>query len=326
MERTMIKSSRREPAARRSPRGFTLVELLVVIGIIVLLISILLPMVNKARKDAKRVSISSDLMGISQALDQYKDDFGDYPRLTSAFPTDSNGKATTTPSTGAVALCWALIAPGPATQDGAGNPSVTPDPGAPGFRLHGTGQGKVYGAYLNTDRYRVGNMPKSGIAVTIPPASPIDDSNTAIADSEGNVILYFPGNKQVSPTAQSLLDLQPIGYGNPPVPPTCVYNYNDNVPPLPTSGTLTAVSPTLTPKLMAYKLGAASALPSTGGTAFKAMPGDTPIVAPYLLWSAGPDSVLGPGAVRNGTSATTAGDDDDVTYPETVPVPGMATP
>jgi prepilin-type N-terminal cleavage/methylation domain-containing protein/prepilin-type processing-associated H-X9-DG protein len=53
-------------------RGFTLVELLVVIGIIAVLISLLLPSLSKAQKAAKSVACMSNLRSLAQAVAIYQ--------------------------------------------------------------------------------------------------------------------------------------------------------------------------------------------------------------------------------------------------------------
>jgi len=92
----------------KTRNGFTLVELLVVVAIIVLLVAILLPALAKARMGAKRSRVSSQLHVISVALHAFANDMGEFPTSDAFGSADPRIDANYVP-TGAHILAMALV-------------------------------------------------------------------------------------------------------------------------------------------------------------------------------------------------------------------------
>jgi len=267
---------------RRRPAAFTLIELLVSVAIIALILGILLPVLVGARKKALRTRMAMDLQNISQALEAYRQDFYDYPRIdyTAANPITIVSATNPTPQLdrlGAVTLCWALLAPGPASQDGADGP---------GFRVRGT-QGQVHNAYIVPAKFNITGT---------------TDYDSTINDTHGNPYLYFPAFKGANISATNGFVAYNAGASGMTAPAgatvtttTPMYNYADNA--------IIINNKLFTQAQMETALGD---LNTNGMIDAGEVPAST---GPYLLWGAGPDDAYGAPLLSNGTYGVS----DDVT-------------
>jgi type II secretory pathway pseudopilin PulG len=243
-------------------RGFTLVEMLVVIGIIILLIGILLPAINIAYTHAVRNRMALDIQSISTALEAYKGDARSYPQLDYS---DTNGimKAAYPAS---VLLCRCLIGPGSAAEDGTAGPGFTQVP-----------NGQVYGPYLEVGKFKLVYDPVLGTSTP---------NNNYIADRYNHPILYFRANLSADPTTNKGY----VNYVNNTTGPYPMYNLWDDAGSAANPALVWTIDGATTTKAlerMCMMLGDVNNNQIIDGSeqAFTK--------TPYLLWSAGPDEVFG---------------------------------
>lgn len=241
-------------------RGFTLVEMLVVMGIIVAMLAVLLPTVGTAWRKGVRARMMLDLQTIVTGLEAYKMDHNSYPVVYGKGTAPvKNAKGAL--QSGAVVLGKCMIGPG---ADDGSDPGANPATDmSPGFRTRlkstaGIQQGRLYGPYVPPEKFRTG-------------------TDFQLLDRNKKPILYYPGR----PTANVATTgyLKKVDYGSPAQP---MFNGYDNEDSLVTGELQTVlgdhdrdgvIDPPKPP-------GERSEAPAFTGN--------------YLLWGAGPDEKFGP--------------------------------
>jgi prepilin-type N-terminal cleavage/methylation domain-containing protein len=234
-------------------RGFTLAELAAVIGIIALLLAITIPTVVRSRKAAAKAKTARDLQAISMGLDEYKNNFGEYPQ---AYANNLDG-------------CTALFQALSGTIYNKATKQFDP--------IRSSKSGRPQPPLIQVDKFNVKTNILSG-------ATPL----VWFRDSSDQPFLYFPAAvPQPDVTQANRYVFHYTGTGGVPL-----YNHTD-CPNDPGTGqpylSVTDMQYLLGDGKKSPPFGISDAAPPNG----KIDTGETAVKLPYLLWAAGADGNFG---------------------------------
>lgn len=151
----------------RVERGFTLVELLIVVVILAILAAVAVPQFTSSTDDAKLAALDGTLSRMRSAIDLYYQQHGTYPGAADATGATCPGSGTAGTGTAATAAEQAL----------AFGSQLTMYTNAAGQACSTTDATFKFGPYLKT----------AGFGATALPKNPMTDSNAVLVVSAGDL-------------------------------------------------------------------------------------------------------------------------------------------
>ena len=144
---------------RRTQRGFSLIELLIVIAIILIILSIALPQMSKSRMNAQEMAAVAEMSTLNKAEVQYYSQFGQYATSLSQLGPPPSGGAAEGPQA-------AGLIPGGLASGASGGYNFTITQSAQGYAVsavpkvfNSTGRRTFYSDQSNVTRQNWGQDP-----------------------------------------------------------------------------------------------------------------------------------------------------------------------
>ena len=134
------------PSTRTGDRGFTLIEIIIVLGIIGLLIGVALPNYKSATVKAREAVLKENLYIMRKLIDQYAQDKGKYPGSLQALVQDSYIRAIPVDPMTRLSTSWVEVRELPSPED----PMLTEIPGVIDVKSGSEGKSPLDGSPYNT--------------------------------------------------------------------------------------------------------------------------------------------------------------------------------
>jgi len=134
------------PSTRTGDRGFTLIEIIIVLGIIGLLVGVGLPTYKSATVKAREAVLHENLYILRKLIDQYAQDKGKYPASLQTLVQDSYIRAIPVDPMTRLSTSWVEVRELPSPED----PMLTEIPGIVDVKSGSEGKSPIDGSPYNT--------------------------------------------------------------------------------------------------------------------------------------------------------------------------------